>query len=127
MEAIGRVAGRIADEFGTLFVVVGKQTGVMLSHMQQNDPLRSSADELFKVGEKAATLTAQLIAMNLDCLHLRNTLSVQAVLADIHRMIAGLLPNHIDLTIQLDNQAAYVEADREGLETVLYAYYFDSG
>jgi hypothetical protein len=39
---------RIACEFGTLFAVVGKQTGVMLSLLQQNDSLRSSADELFK-------------------------------------------------------------------------------
>lgn len=38
MEAIGRVAGRIADEFGTLFAVVGKQTGIMSSRPQQNAP-----------------------------------------------------------------------------------------
>ena len=118
MEAIGRVTARIAGEFGTLFAVVGKQTGVMLSRLQQNDPLRSSADELFKVGEKAATLTAQLIALNLDGPHVRNTLSVHAVLADLHGMIASLLPDHIELTIQLDKQVAYAEVDREGLETV---------
>ncbi|MBX3329549.1 MAG: response regulator [Nitrospira sp.] len=118
MEAIGRVTARIAGEFGTLFAVVGKQTGVMLSRLQQNDPLRSSADELFKVGEKAATLTAQLIAMNLDGPHVRNTLSVHAVLTDLHDMIASLLPDHIELTIQLDKQVAYAEVDREGLETV---------
>ncbi len=118
MEAIGRVTARIAGELGTLFAVVGKQTGVMLSRLQQNDPLRSSADELFKVGEKAATLTAQLIALNLDGPHVRNTLSVHAVLADLHGMIASLLPDHIELTIQLDKQVAYAEVDREGLETV---------
>lgn len=120
MEAIGRVAARIAGEFGTLFAVVGKQTGVMLSRLQQNDPLRSSADELFKIGEKAATLTAQLIALNLDGRHVRNTLSVHAVLVDVQRMIASLLPDHIELTMQLDKQVAYAEVDREGLETILY-------
>ena len=92
----------------------------MLSRLQQNDPLRSSADELFKVGEKAATLTAQLIAMNLDGRQVRNTLSVHAVLADVQGMIASLLPNHIELTMQLDTQVAYAEVDREGLETVVY-------
>lgn len=120
MEAIGRVAARIAGEFGTLFAVVGKQTGVMLSRLQRNDPLRLSADELFKVGEKAATLTAQLIALNLDSPRVRNTLSVHAVLADVHGMIASLLPDHVELAIQLDKQVAYAEVDREGLETVIY-------
>jgi signal transduction histidine kinase/CheY-like chemotaxis protein len=120
MEVIGRVAARIAGEFGTLFAAVGKQTGVMLSRLQPNDPLRSSADELFKVGEKAAMLTAQLIALNLDDRHVRNTLSVHAVLADIHNLIASLLPDHIELTVKLEKQVVYAEVDREGLETVLY-------
>lgn len=66
MEAISRVVARIAGEFGMLFAVVGKQTGIIVSRLQQNDPLKSPADELFKVGEKVATLTAQLIALNLD-------------------------------------------------------------
>lgn len=120
IEAVGRVAARIAGEFGTLFAVIGKQTGVMLSRLPKHDPLRSSADELFKVGEKAAALTAQLIALNFDGRHVRNTLSVHAVLGDIHSMIASLLPDHIELSLQLDKQAAYAEVDREGLETVLY-------
>jgi two-component system cell cycle sensor histidine kinase/response regulator CckA len=72
------------------------------------------------IGEKAATLTTQLIALNLDGPHVRNTLSVHAVLADLHGVIASLLPNHVQLTIQLDKQVAYAELDREGLETVFY-------
>ena len=50
MEAVGRVVARIAGEFEALFAVIGKQTGVMLSRLQPDDPLRSSADELFKAG-----------------------------------------------------------------------------
>lgn len=120
LEAVGRVAARIATEFETLFSAIGKQTGVMLARLQQNDPLRASVDEIFKVGEKAATLTAQLIALNLDGQQIRNTVSIHAVLADVHRMIADLLSNHIELTIQLDKQVAYVDVDREGLETILF-------
>ncbi len=120
METIGRVAARIAGEFGTLFTVVGKQTGIMLSSMQQGDPLRSSVEELFKAGGKATTLTAQLIALNLDGGQVRNRLSVHAVIEDVRSTIASLLPDQIELTIQLDQQMAYAEGDREGLETVLY-------
>jgi CheY-like chemotaxis protein len=35
-------------------------------------------------------------------------------------MIADLLPEHIELRVQLDPQAAHVEVDREGLETILF-------
>ncbi|HMS83647.1 MAG TPA: ATP-binding protein [Nitrospira sp.] len=120
LEAVGRVAARIAGEFGALYAAVGKQTGVMLAHLQQHDPLRATVDELFKVGEQAATLTAQLIALNLERGSDRNWVSIHAVLADVRSMIADLLPEHIELKVQLDPQAAYVEVDREGLETILF-------
>jgi signal transduction histidine kinase len=120
LEAVGRVAARIAGEFGSLFSAVGKQTGIMLTHLQQHDPLRGTVDELFKVGEQAATLTAQLIALNLERDSERNKVSVHAVLGDVRGMIADLLPEHIELRVQLDSQVAHVEVDREGLETILF-------
>ncbi|MBI5673765.1 MAG: hypothetical protein HZC50_11125 [Nitrospirae bacterium] len=91
----------------------------MLSGLQSNDPVRSSADELFRVGERAATLTAQLIALECESQHVGRIWSVQAVFADLHSMIVSLLPDHIELIVQVDEQAAYAEVDREGLETVL--------
>jgi signal transduction histidine kinase/CheY-like chemotaxis protein len=120
MEAVGRIATRIASEFGALFSVIGKQTGVMLSRLQPDDPLRASADELFKIGEKAATLTAQLIALNLDDPQVRQLLSVHSVLSNLHSTIESLLPNHIELAVHLDKSMAYAEFDREGLENVLF-------
>ncbi|NJL18479.1 MAG: hypothetical protein HC938_16300 [Nitrospira sp.] len=120
MEAVGRVAARIAREFGALFAVIGKQTGMMLSRCQPNDPLRSSADEIFKVGEKAATLTAQLIALNLEGRWVRHMVPVHEVLADVREMIQSLLPANIPLSVQTETQMAYAEVDREGLETILF-------
>lgn len=120
METVGRVAARIANEFGALFSVIGKQTGVMLSRLQPDDPLRASADELFKTGEKAATLTAQLIALNLEEPRVRQVLSVHSVLTELHGTIGSLLPDHIELAVQLEESVAYAEVDREGLENVLF-------
>jgi len=119
MEAAGRVATRIAEEFGTLFTVIGKHTGLMLSHFQQNDPLRSSADEIFKVGEKAATLTAQLIALNLEESRVRHTASAHMVVTDLRDTIKSLFPANIEVIIRTDERASSAEVDREGLETVL--------
>lgn len=120
MEAVGRVAAGIASEFGALFSAIGKQTGVMLSCLQPDDPLRAAADELFKMGEKAATLTAQLIALNLEERQVRQVLSVHNVVADLHSTIGSLVPDHIELAVQLDKSVAYAEVDREGLENVLF-------
>lgn len=120
MEMVGRVASGIAAEFGALFSVIGRHTGVMLSRLQPDDPLRASADELFKTGEKAATLTAQLIALNLEERHVRPVLSVHSVLTDLRGAIGSLLPDHIEWAVPLGEVVAYAEIDREGLEKVLF-------
>jgi two-component system cell cycle sensor histidine kinase/response regulator CckA len=120
MEAVGRMAAGIAKEFGELFSVIGKQTGVMLANLPPNDPMRAAADEIFKTGEKAATLTAQLIALNLEDGHVRQILSVKTVLSDLQSAISSLLPKSIDLAIHHDELPVYAEVDREGLEKVLF-------
>ena len=120
MEAVGRVAAGIASEFGSLFSVIGKQTGIMLSRLEATDPLRASADELFRVGEQAATLTAQLIALNLDERQVHGAVPVHRIVSDIHPLIRSLLPSTIALTIHANDERAYAEVDREGLENVLF-------
>lgn len=120
MEAVGRMAAGIAKEFGELFSVIGKQTGVMLASLSPNDPMRAAADEIFKTGEKAATLTAQLIALNLEEGQVCQILSVKTVLSDLRSAISSLLPGHIDLAIHHDESPVYAEVDREGLEKVLF-------
>lgn len=120
MEAVGRMATGIAKEFGELFSVIGKQTGVMLASLSSNDPMREAADEIFKTGEKAATLTAQLIALNLEDGQVRQILSVKTVLSDLRSAIRSLLPESIDLAIHHDESPIHAEVDREGLEKVLF-------
>ena len=120
MEAVGRMAAGIAKEFGELFPVIGKQTGVILTQLPPNDPTRAAAEEIFKIGEKAATLIAQLIALNLEERQVRQVLSVKTVLADLHNAIGTLLPEHIALAIHHDESPIFAEVDREGLEKVLF-------
>ena len=38
--------------------------GFLLSRMKADDPLRSSVEDLFRSGGKAASLTAELLALN---------------------------------------------------------------
>ncbi len=119
MEAIGRTAGGIANEFSHLLSVIGKQTGLMLSSVKPNDPLYGPVDEIFRKGEHAAALTAQLAALGLNDGQFRQALSLRTVLDDLQRVIRGLMPLSIQLEIAVDNSPLEIEVDREGLEQVL--------
>jgi two-component system, cell cycle sensor histidine kinase and response regulator CckA len=119
MEAIGRIAGGIADELGHLVSVIGRQTGVVLSRLKPDDPLYGPVDEIFRSGGQAAAVTAQLAGLGLHDDHVRQVLSVKAVLEEIRGVMRGLLPASIDLSMVIEDAPMDVEVDREGLEQVL--------
>ena len=119
MEAIGRIAGGIANELSHLVSVIGKQTGVVLSRLEANDPLYRPVDDIFRSGGQAAVLTAQLAGLGLHDGHVRQVLSVKVVLEEIRGVMRGLLPASIDLGMVIDEVPMDVEVDREGLEQVL--------
>ena len=119
MEAISRIAGGIANELSHLVSVIGRQTGVVLSRLKQEDPLYGLVDDIFRSGGQAAAVTAQLAGLGLHDGHLRQVLSVKAVLEEIRGVMRGLLPASIDLSMVIEDAPMDVEVDREGLEQVL--------
>ena len=119
MEAIGRTAGGIANEFSHLVSVIGKQTGLVLSCLKPEDPLYGPVDEIFRKGEHAAALTAQLASLGLNDSQFRQALSLRSVLDDLQGIVRGLLPSSIQLEVAVDNSPLDIEVDREGLEQVL--------
>jgi len=119
MEAIGRIAGGVADELSHLVSVIGRQTGVVLSRLKPDDPLYGPVDDIFRSGEQAAVVTSQLAGLGPHDGHVRQVLSVKTVLEEIRGVMRGLLPASIDLSMVIDDAPMDVEVDREGLEQVL--------
>ena len=119
MEAIGRIAGGIADELSQLVSVIGRQTGVALSRLKSDDPLYGAVDDIFRSGEQAAVLTAQLAGVGFQHGQVRQVLSVRTLLEEIQEVMRGLLPASIDFSMAVDDAPMEVEIDREGLEQVL--------
>ena len=119
MDAISRIAGGVAEELNHLVSVIGKQTGVVLSHLKANDPLYGPIDDIFRSGGKAAALTAQLAELGVHTGHVRQVLSVKTVLEEIRDAMRGLLPPSVDLSMVIHNAPMEVEVDREGLDQAL--------
>ena len=119
MEAVGRIAVGIANELSHLVSVIGRQTGLVLSRLKPGDPLYGPVDDIFRSGGQAAAVTAQLAGLGLHDGHVRQVLSVKAVLEEIRGVMRGLLPASIDLSMVIEDGPMDVEVDREGLEQVL--------
>jgi two-component system, cell cycle sensor histidine kinase and response regulator CckA len=119
MEAIGRITSGLANEFSHLFSVIGKQTGVVLSRLLPEDPLYRPVDEIFRTGEQAAALTAQLAMLDLQHRQFRHVLSMRTVMEDLSATIRGLVSERIECQIAIEPGQLDVEVDREGIEQVL--------
>ena len=119
MEAIGRITSGLANEFSHLFSVIGKQTGVVLSHLLPEDPLYGPVDEIFRTGEQAAALTAQLAMLDLEHRQFRHVISMRTIIEDLSPVLRGLLPERIQCQIAVEPGPLDVEVDREGIEQVL--------
>ncbi len=118
-EAVGRLASRLAHEFNQVLAVIGKETGVIVSKLKPDDPLQVPVDEIFRSGERAATLTAQLLGLRVHETTIRDTLSLGSAIESMRGTLRGLLPAQIDLQMESDAAPALVEIGHDRLEQVL--------
>lgn len=118
-EAVGRLASKLADEFNQVLAVIGNQTGVIGSKLKPDDPLQRPVEEIFRSGERAATLTAQLLALRVQETSIRDTLSLGAAIESMRETFQAVLPGRIDIRVANDSAPVLVEIGHDRLEQVL--------
>jgi len=62
MESVGRLAGGVAHDFNNLLTVINGYAAFLSNQLAVRDPLRGYALEIGNAGERAASLTSQLLA-----------------------------------------------------------------
>jgi two-component system cell cycle sensor histidine kinase/response regulator CckA len=119
MEAVGRLAGGIAHDFNNLLMVIGGYTEVMLSQLTVGHPLFSKAEAIQQASDRATTLTRQLLAFSRKQLLELKVVDVNAIVADMERLLRPLIGEDIELTTQLEPSVGCTRADAGQLEQVI--------
>jgi PAS domain S-box-containing protein len=119
MEAIGRLAGGVAHDFNNLLTTILGYGGMLLDQLGPDDPLRPDVEEIQRAGERAASLTQQLLAFSRKQVFEPSVLDLNAVVSEATRMLRRLIREDVQLLTSLEPDLGAVRADRSQLEQVL--------
>ena len=120
MEVVGRLAGGIAHDFNNLLTAVTGYSELLLSRVGESDPaLRRDLEEIKKAGDRAASLTQQLLAFSRRQVLQPRVLDLNAAIADTEKMLRPLVGEDIELVTVLDPGLWRVKADPGQIDQVL--------
>jgi PAS domain S-box-containing protein len=119
MEAIGQLAGGVAHDFNNLLTLICGYSGIVLNDLPPEGRTRGLLMEIKKAGERAATLTRQLLAFSRKQVLEPKVLDLNAVVADCEKMLKRLVGEDVDLVALLDPALGRVKTDPGQIEQVL--------
>ena len=119
MEAIGRLSGGIAHDFNNHLGVIIGYSRVLKKALGTSNPLCEHALEIEKAGERAASLTKQLLAFSRQQVLTPSVLSLNTLASDMESMLPRLLGEDIEVSLALEPELDNVKADPSQIEQVI--------
>ena len=119
MDAIGRLAGGIAHDFNNLLTVILGYGEELMHALALDDPARLEAEEIVKAGQRASSLTHQLLAFSRKQLIQPKILDMNKLLANLEGMLTRLIGEHIDIVTEYADDVAMIKADPGQIEQVI--------
>ncbi|MBI5854465.1 MAG: PAS domain S-box protein, partial [Nitrospirae bacterium] len=116
MEAIGRLAGGIAHDFNNLLTAILGYSGLLLQGIDSSDVRYADLREIQKAGERARTLTSQLLAISRRQVLAPRVLDLNTVVAGMDGMLRRLLSEDIALLVVPAPDLGRVKADPGQIE-----------
>ena len=119
MQAVGQLAGGVAHDFNNMLTVI--QGFVELLKLQPGSPenLRDCLGQIGQAAGRAANLTRQLLTFSRKQIIQPRTLDLNAVIANLTKMLGRVIGEDIALSLNYAPQPALVLADEDMLAQVL--------
>ena len=119
MQAVGQLAGGIAHDFNNLLTPIIGYAELAFATLSEASPLRAYISEIQKAGERASTLTRQLLAFSRRQIVEPRVLNLNDMIVDTDKMLRRLITEHIDLVTVPAPDLGSVKVDLGQMEQVL--------
>lgn len=119
MDAIGRLSGGVAHDFNNLLGVIIGYAEILQERIPETDAMRAPVDQIIKAGNRASSLTKQLLAFSRQQVMEPKILVLNAVVSDTEKMLRRLIGEDIELLTSLDPALGKIRADQGQIEQVI--------
>ncbi len=119
MESVGRLAGGVAHDFNNLLTVINGTADLALADAAHDAPHLADLRDIRAAGERAATLTRQLLAFSRQQVLHPVLLDLNEVITSFMGMLRRVIGEHIEVVTTFAGSSAPVVADQGQFEQVL--------
>ncbi|HJQ23668.1 MAG TPA: PAS domain S-box protein [Blastocatellia bacterium] len=119
MEAVGRLAGGVSHDFNNLLTAIIGYSDLMMMLLKEEDPLRHYVEEIRTAGDRAASLTRQLLAFSRKQVLQPRLLDINSLVTNVGKMLRRLVGEDIGFITLLRPEAGLINADPGQIEQVL--------
>ena len=119
MEAIGQLAGGVAHDFNNLLTAILGYCHLMLDEIPDGDSLRDDLLEIEGAGNRAASLTRQLLAFSRRQMLQPQLVDINTLVKQLERMLRRLISEDVELVTALAQDLHRVTVDPASVEQIL--------
>jgi PAS domain S-box-containing protein len=111
MESVGALATGVAHDFNNLLAIIQGYAGLTADESPPDSAASAYAAQILAASDRAADLTAQLLAYAGKSPFAMNRLDLVAVFSGMYDLVRALLPENIDVVVEGDGGPIPVLAD----------------
>ncbi|MFN7917836.1 MAG: PAS domain S-box protein [Vicinamibacterales bacterium] len=119
LEAVGRLAGGVAHDFNNLLVAINGFAEMALMDTPDGSQLHADLSEIVRAGNRAAALTAQLLAFSRNQVLRPDSVDLNEIVGTMEPMLRRLIGEDIELCIHCEPDIPNVRIDPGHLEQVI--------
>lgn len=119
LQALGTLVGGVAHDFNNILTVILGHAEILQASLADGDPEERNVTEIIKAGERAASLTRQLLAYSRYELVERGRTELNVSLSDLEPMLRPLIREDISFDVRLGPNAGTACIDHVQLEQIV--------
>jgi len=119
MEAIGTLAGGVAHDFNNILMVISGYSSVLAEALHSTPKLHGHVEQIRRAGERAASLTRQLLAFSRKQTIQPAPLNLNNVVTGMEKLLHRIIGEHIAISTHLAPDLGTVTADAGQMEQVI--------